>query len=83
MLIGSGPATSHLYTERDDYKDFHLRVEARINDGGNSGVFFRTPFSPTPKWPSGYEAQINSTHSDVHKTGSLFTRGTEVLVSRP
>src|SRR5205823_2916168 len=40
-LIGSGPS-SHLFTERGDYKNFHFRVEARISDGGNSGQFFRT-----------------------------------------
>ncbi len=63
ILIGAG-ATSHLYSVRDDYKDFHLRVEARINDGGNSGVFFRSQFGPgTPQnkgapWPFGYEAEI-------------------------
>jgi hypothetical protein len=76
VLIGSGPQPSHLYSERGDYKDFHLRVEARINDGGNSGVYFRTPFGPVrpvsrPVWADGYEAQINSTHWNEDKTGSL------------
>ena len=82
VLIGSGPATSHLYTERDDYKDFHLRAEARINDGGNSGIFFRTPFGPfdLSPWPLGYEAQINSTQKDPRKTGSLFGRGNFVVI---
>ncbi len=41
MLVGSGPGSpSHLYTERGDYKDFHLRIE-RVNEGGNSGVYYR------------------------------------------
>ena len=34
VLTGSGPATTHLYTVRGDYRSFHLRVESRINDGG-------------------------------------------------
>jgi hypothetical protein len=64
VLTGSGPAASHLYTVRDDYKDFHLRVEARINDGGNSGVYFRTQFGPhhpanNPRWLLGYNAKIH------------------------
>ena len=42
-LIGTGP-WSFLYTDRGDYTDFHLRVEAKINRDGNSGVFFRYPF---------------------------------------
>jgi FKBP-type peptidyl-prolyl cis-trans isomerase FkpA len=87
VLIGSGPAISHLYSSRDDYKDFHLRVEARINDGGNSGVDFRSPFGPQlpanePGYPAGYEAQINSTQKDPNKTGSLYDGG-DILVGVP
>jgi hypothetical protein len=87
ILIGSGPGlTSHLYTQRGDYKDFHLRVEARINDGGNSGLIFRTEFGPefpanNPRFLSGYEAQINSTHGDPNKTGSLYVGGGGAMVS--
>jgi serine/threonine protein kinase len=77
MLVGSGPALSYLYTVRDDFQDVHVRVEARISDRGNSGVFVRAPFGPSlpannPVLPLGYEAQINSTHRDARKTGSLF-----------
>ena len=76
VLIGSGAEVSHLYTERDDYADFHLRVEARINEKGNSGIDFRTTFGPkwpadSPKFPYGYEAQIDSGNHPA-KTGSLF-----------
>jgi hypothetical protein len=60
----------HLYSERDDYENFHVRIEAMINDKGNSGLFFRSQFSP--RSPKGYEAQINSTHADPIKTGSLY-----------
>jgi hypothetical protein len=45
-------------------------VEAKINDGGNSGQYFRARFGPS--FPKGYEAQINSTHRDPIKTGSLY-----------
>jgi hypothetical protein len=69
ILIGSGKA-GHLFSERDDYENFHYRVEAKINDGGNSGQYFRTQYGPS--FPKGYEAQINSTHSDPIRTGSLY-----------
>jgi hypothetical protein len=69
ILIGSGPA-SHLFSERGDYQNFRYRVEARINDKGNSGQYFRTQFGPG--FPKGYEAQINSTHKDPVRTGSLY-----------
>jgi hypothetical protein len=69
VIIGSGKA-SHLFTERGDYKNFHFKVEAMINDKGNSGQYFRTKFGPG--FPRGYEAQINATHGDKVKTGSLY-----------
>jgi hypothetical protein len=69
VLIGSGPA-GHLFSERGDYQNFRYRVEAQINDGGNSGQYFRTQYGPS--FPKGYEAQINSTHRDPVKTGSLY-----------
>ena len=78
ILVGSGPAAvSHLYTVRDDYKDFHLRAEARINDVGNSGVYFRAPFGPSwpandPRFPISYEAQIYTKPGGQIYTGSLY-----------
>ena len=44
ILIGSSDGISHLFTERDDWRDFHLRAETRINDGGNGGLYFRASF---------------------------------------
>ena len=80
MIIGSGPST-HLFTERGDYVNFRFRVEARINDKGNSGQYFRTAFGPG--FPAGYEAQINATHRDQIRTGSLYLPEVkEVLVMK-
>jgi len=68
MLIGSGPP-SHLFSERGDFVNFQFRVEAMINDKGNSGQYFRTEFGSG--FPRGYEAQINATADDPIRTGSL------------
>lgn len=68
-IVGSG-AASHLFSPRGDYEDFELRARVRLNAKGNSGMYFRTTFGPG--WPSGYEAQINGSHSDPVKTGSLY-----------
>lgn len=68
MIVGGGPA-SHLFTEVEA-DNFHYRVEAKINDKGNSGQYFRTKFGPN--FPAGYEAQINATHGDKIRTGSLY-----------
>src|SRR4051794_4550583 len=50
-IVGSGEKGS-LFSERDDYENFHYRVEAKINDKGNSGQFFRTAFQKA--FPKGY-----------------------------
>lgn len=71
-IVGTGPA-GHLFSERDDYENFHLRFEVKINNKGNSGQYFRTKFGPG--FPAGYEAQINSTHNDKIRTGSLYPDG--------
>ena len=80
VLIGCSRTTSHLYTERDDLHDFHLRVETRVHAGGNGGVFFRSPYGPTwpektPTWPMAYEAKINCTQRDRNGTGTLLAGG--------
>jgi hypothetical protein len=67
-IVGGGPA-SHLFTEVEA-EDFVYRVEAKINDKGNSGQYFRTKLEGG--FPSGYEAQLNATHSDWRRTGSLY-----------
>jgi uncharacterized protein (TIGR03067 family) len=73
ILIGRGPR-SHLFSERGDYENFHLRVEAKINNLGNSGVYFRSEYGLG--WginPKGYEAQIfEGDAQDPYKTGSLY-----------
>lgn len=71
LLIGGGPA-SHIFSDVEA-DNFQYRVEAKVNDKGNSGQYFRTKFGPG--FPQGYEAQLNATHGDAIKTGSLYPAG--------
>ena len=68
-INGSGPA-SMLVNTKGPYKNFRYRAEIKINDRGNSGLYFRT--APKPGFSDGYEAQIDSTHTDPIRTGSLY-----------
>jgi hypothetical protein len=68
-LVGGGPS-GHLLSVRGDYANCHFRIEAKINDKGNSGQYFRATY--TSGFPPGYEAQINSTSGDPIRTGSLY-----------
>ncbi len=68
-IYGSGPA-SHLFSPKGDYKNFKYKAEFKIADKANSGMYFRT--KKGPGFPNGYEVQVNSTHGDPVKTGSLY-----------
>jgi hypothetical protein len=70
VIEGSG-LQSMLFSPRGDYKNFRFRAELKINDGGNSGMYIRTPKEAT--FSKGYEIQVNSTHKDPIKTGSVYT----------
>lgn len=54
-LIGTGP-NRYLFTERRDYKNFHLRVVGKVFAQQNSGVYLRC--TPMHSLPFGYEAQL-------------------------
>lgn len=69
VLHGEG-GVSHIFSPRGDYENFATKAEIKISDKGNSGQYFRTAFGPS--FPKGYEAQINSSHGDPKRTGSLY-----------
>lgn len=68
-MTARGPA-SMLVNTTGPYKNFRYRAECKISDGGNSGLYFRT--TRKPGFMDGYEAQIDSTHTDPIRTGSLY-----------
>ena len=70
VLEGSG-GQSMLYSPKGDYKNFKFRAELKINDHGNSGMYVRA--AKKASFTDGHEIQVNSTHSDPIKTGSLYT----------
>lgn len=69
VLHGEG-GVSHIFSPRGDYENFQFKIEAKISDKGNSGQYSRTALGNS--FPKGYEAQINSSHSDPVRTGSLY-----------
>lgn len=79
ILHGEG-GVSHIFSPRGDYQNFVYRAEIKISDHGNSGQYFRVAFGTG--FPNGYEAQINSSHADPQRTGSLYNLSpvTETLV---
>lgn len=75
MIIVNGNR-SHLYYSGEvkdhKFKNFELKVRAMTTPGSNSGIYFHTEYKPTG-WPSkGYEVQVNNSHTDWRRTGSLY-----------
>ena len=74
-IIVDGPRAHLFYegpVENSDFTDFEFQAEVYTYPEANSGIFFHTQFQEQG-WPAqGYEAQVNATHSDPIKTGSLY-----------
>jgi hypothetical protein len=68
-IVGDGPV-SHLFWMKEECENCEFKAMVKINHEGNSGMYFRTAFGPG--FPKGYEAQVNNTHRDWRKTGSLY-----------
>ncbi|MEK7406773.1 MAG: DUF1080 domain-containing protein [Acidobacteriota bacterium] len=68
-IVGRGER-SHLFYMEEECANCEFKAEVKINKGGNSGMYFRAEFGPG--WPKGYEAQVNNSHGDWRRTGSLY-----------
>jgi hypothetical protein len=68
-ITGDGER-SHLFWMQRECENCEFKAEVKISDGGNSGMYFRTAWGPG--FPKGYEAQVNSSHTDPVRTGSLY-----------
>jgi hypothetical protein len=75
MIIVHGK-TAHLFYEGDvqqhHFKNFEFKAEVKTMPGANSGIYFHTGFQQGG-WPAkGYEVQVNNSHTDWRRTGSLY-----------
>jgi hypothetical protein len=65
-LFYDGPVHQH------DFKNFELKLDIMTTPGSNSGVYFHTQYQESG-WPQiGYETQVNNSHADWRRTGSLW-----------
>ena len=75
VLIIDGPRAHLFYTGPNGdakMRDFEFEATIKTLPKANSGVFFHTRWQ-AEGWPAhGYEAQVNATHSDPRKTGSVY-----------
>ncbi len=75
-LLKVSGGRAHLFYVGEDGKakfgNFEFKARVRTTRGSNSGIYFHTEFQPSG-WPAkGYECQVNTSHTDPIKTGSLY-----------
>jgi hypothetical protein len=64
----------HLFYVGDEkpFRNFELKVDVMTEPHSNGGIYFHTKYQETG-WPTnGFECQVNVSHSDWKKTGSLY-----------
>ena len=72
-IVCHGPRSHLFYVGKHrPFVNFELRVDVKTTSGSNSGIYFHTKYQETG-WPKiGYEAQVNNSHGDPKRTGSLY-----------
>jgi Domain of Unknown Function (DUF1080) len=74
-IVVHGPRAHLFYTgpvQNHDFRNFEFKADVMTAPGANSGIYFHTKFQESG-WPSaGYEVQVNNSHTDWRRTGSLY-----------
>ena len=75
VIVVNGPV-GHLFYVGDahqhDFKNFEFKASVMTFPKANSGIYFHTRYQETG-WPSvGYESQVNNSHKDPIRSGSLY-----------
>jgi hypothetical protein len=75
MIIVHGNTAHLFYTgnyQQHHFKNFEFKADVKTMPGANSGIYFHTAFQQGG-WPAkGYEVQVNNSHTDWRRTGSLY-----------
>lgn len=72
-FVARGP-TAHLFYVADPkpFKDFELKVDVLTVTNSNGGIYFHTAYQDRGFPRAGIECQVNVSHGDWIKTGSLY-----------
>lgn len=68
--------TAHLFyvgpVHNHDFRNFEFKAQVMTRPGSNSGIYIHTQYQEK-SWPEkGYEVQVNNSHTDWRRTGSLY-----------
>ena len=72
-FVARGP-TAHLFYMGDSkpFKNFELKVDVMTVTNSNGGIYFHTVYQEKGFPTAGIECQVNVSHGDWIKTGSLY-----------
>jgi len=65
-LFYMGPVMDH------NFKNFEFKANVMTTPGSNSGIYIHTAFQPEGFPSKGYEIQVNNSHTDWRRTGSVY-----------
>jgi hypothetical protein len=75
MIVVNG-LVAHLFYDGDvgqhDFKNFDLKVDVMTFPHANSGIYFHTQYQEEGFPKFGVESQVNNSHADPIRTGSLW-----------
>jgi hypothetical protein len=75
-IVVNGPRAHLFYVgpvQNSTFKNFEFKAQVMTTPGSNSGIFIHTAFQETG-WPDkGHEIQVNNSHTDWRRTGSLYS----------
>ena len=74
-IVVNGPVAHLFYmgnVHEHNFKNFEFKADVMTTPGSNSGIYFHTTYQEGG-WPKiGYEVQVNNSHTDWRRTGSLY-----------
>lgn len=74
-IVVNGPRAHLFYmgpVENHNFKNFEYKATVMTTPGSNSGMYIHTQYQEDG-WPEkGYEIQVNNSHTDWRRTGSVY-----------
>jgi hypothetical protein len=76
QIVVFGPRAHLFYqgpVQNANFKNFEFKAQVMTTPGSNSGIFIHTEYQEEG-WPNkGHEIQVNNSHTDWRRTGSLYS----------
>jgi hypothetical protein len=75
QIVVHGPTAHMFYVGEYNnhvFKNFEFKADVMTYPGANSGIYFHSQYQES-SWPeTGFEVQVNNSHTDWKRTGSLY-----------